>query len=1062
MLDRIACGRSTTVAGLAAAVSTLALLTSPALAQSVWQGATSNWGTASNWSTNAVPGSGTTAVIGSGGAVSPLVAGGSAAVNVVKIGASGAGASLGVSSGGTFTYYSATIGELAGQIGSVAVSGAGTTWTGPYLYSGYQGSGSFTLSDGAAANLNFAQSGVFAGSSGAVTITGAGTTWSTSGGHIVGDSGQGVLQILNGGYANDRAATVGDKVTSNGTATVSGAGSLWNVQLVLMVGAYGTGHLGIGNGGDVQAGSYIAIGRQSGSVGSLSVDGAGSSLSTTSYTVVGWNGTGSAVVSNGGQVNTQQGMIGYFAPGSGTLRVTGAGSQWIGTTYLLVGYGGNGTLTVDSGGLVRISDGAGRIFIANQAGSTGTVNIGAASGATAQAAGILDVSELRFGAGTGRIVFNHTESSYALNAAITGAGTVLVENGTTVLGGANTYSGATRIRSGTLELATATAAGTSTIELGGGSGTPTLRFGGSYTVANAMTMAAGGGTIDTGGHAVVLSGALGGTDGFTKSGSGSLTLTGTGSYAGATTVNAGLLAVNGAIGGSGVTVNAGGTLGGTGTINAATTISGGTLQAGNLAINGGLSLTASSVYVFTPASLTTVNGAAALGGSTLAFTPTSFQAQTYTVLTATGGVSGTFTVAGAGGSTASVTYGVNDVTLTVDGYRATPALLGTPNGNVGAVAGGIDRFLNSGGTPPAAFNSLLGLSGPALAATLGNLSGEAGTGAVTAGISTTSTFLSIMLDPMAGARRAMANGAGSSLIEMADIAARATPAARVETGWNIWTKAFGQTGRSASDAGTGATGGATGLYGVAAGADRMISSDMLAGFALAGGGTNFGLGPLGQGTGDFLQIGLYGSMRLGAGYLSAALAYGWNRFDVSRNAGLGGLLETYRSSPVAHTFGGRTEIGRRFGQPVLGVTPYAAIEAIGYGAQAYSETWVVPATGAFALNYAGRVSATLRAEAGLRVDSQIRMGEAGTLLAFGRLAYGWQSNPQRAADAQFQQLANSGFTVFGARASMHTALMTLGVETRLRDGMKASLALDGEVGDRHRAVRASMGLGKVW
>ncbi|WP_293427192.1 hypothetical protein [Phreatobacter sp.] len=40
--------------------------------------------------------------------------------------------------------------------------------------------------------------------------------------------------------------------------------------------------------------------------------------------------------------------------------------------------------------------------------------------------------------------------------------------------------------------------------------------------------------------------------------------------------------------------------------------------------------------------------------------------------------------------------------------------------------------------------------------------------------------------------------------------------------------------------------------------------------------------------------------------------------------------------------------------------------------------------------------------------------------------------------------------------------MTLGVETRLRDGMRASLALDGEAGDRYRAMRASVGLGKVW
>ncbi|WP_164163095.1 autotransporter domain-containing protein, partial [Stenotrophomonas maltophilia] len=72
-------------------------------------------------------------------------------------------------------------------------------------------------------------------------------------------------------------------------------------------------------------------------------------------------------------------------------------------------------------------------------------------------------------------------------------------------------------------------------------------------------------------------------------------------------------------------------------------------------------------------------------------------------------------------------------------------------------------------------------------------------------------------------------------------------------------------------------------YGVAAGADKRLSADTLVGFALAGGGTSYGLGGRGGGTGDLFQIGLYGSTRFGNGYVSAALAYGWNGFDIKRN-----------------------------------------------------------------------------------------------------------------------------------------------------------------------------------
>ncbi len=200
-----------------------------------------------------------------------------------------------------------------------------------------------------------------------------------------------------------------------------------------------------------------------------------------------------------------------------------------------------------------------------------------------------------------------------------------------------------------------------------------------------------------------------------------------------------------------------------------------------------------------------------------------------------------------------------------------------------------------------------------------------------------------MLDPMAGARGA--HRRRPRLLADPDGRYRPHADARVAAGWSVWTKSFGQAGRTASDAATGAAGAASSLYGVAAGADRLISPDTLIGFALAGGGTAYGLGTRGTGSGDFAQVGLYGSTRLGPGYVSAALAYGWNRFDVSRTAGLG-PFETYRSAPTVHTFGGRIEAGRRFGGRAFATTPYAAVEAIGASTAGYRESWgrAIPAS----------------------------------------------------------------------------------------------------------------------
>jgi outer membrane autotransporter protein len=211
--------------------------------------------------------------------------------------------------------------------------------------------------------------------------------------------------------------------------------------------------------------------------------------------------------------------IGEFAGSQGTVTVTGANSTWSNLLGVNIGRLGAGTLTIANGGTVT-----GPIEIATNAGSIGTLNIGAAAGTPAVAPGAVTTQSIAFGAGTGTINFNHTSADYVFAPAISGEGTVNVLAGVTTLTAANLYSGATNVEAGT------------------------LRAGALNTFSpNSAVMVAGGGTLDLNGFNQTLSGLT--NAGLVNMGTGTApgTVLTTTSYAG----TGGTMAVNTVLGGSG-------------------------------------------------------------------------------------------------------------------------------------------------------------------------------------------------------------------------------------------------------------------------------------------------------------------------------------------------------------------------------------------------------------------------------------------------------------------------------------------------------------------------------
>lgn len=574
-----------------------------------------------------------------------------------------------------------------------------------------------------------------------------------------------------------------------------------------------------------------------------------------------------------------------------------------------------------------------------------------------------------------------------------------------------------------------------------------------------------------------------------KSGAGTLTLSGINAYSGTTAVNAGTLIVSGSIASSsGVTVSTGGTLGGTGMVTATTIAGGGTLSPGNsigtLTVSGNLNFNSGSTYRVevspTSADRTNVTGSATLSGTVQAqFQPGSYLSRTYTILSAAslGGTTfGNLTTTNLpSGFIASLGYTSTDVILNLLSPLGQQISTGGLSANQANVASALDNSFNSGGALPPAFVSVFGLNGGNLGSALTQLSGEAATGASQSGLKLTNQFLSLLLDPPSdyqggsGKTNAVAVALAperpsvSSDAEPAYASAMKAPlgsdADECYRGPCVWGSAYGGTNHTDGDPTMVGSHDLTArAWGFAAGLERGVSPDTKVGFALAGGGTSWALSEgLGGGESAAFQAGIYGKTRSGPAYLSGALAltYYWMSTDRSIFGG-----DHLTASFNAHGIAGRIEGGYRFATPIVGITPYAALQAQSFRTPSYSETDV--SGGGFGLTYAARTATDARSELGARLDKWIPLNNGAEMALRARAAWAhdWVSDP--ALTAVFQTLPGSSFIVNGATPARNSALATLGVELRLARGLSLLGKFDGEFASGSTTYAATGTLRYVW
>lgn len=950
---------------------------------------------------------------------------------------------LAISDGGHVSNANAVVGDEFSS-GLVEVGGVGSRWDSSGTVRVETG-GTVSVFDGATASSAQLLVGVDLVDPARVEITGPGSSWTASQAVVVGYDGYGSLRVAEGASLRSGDGVIGASFGTIGIVDLSGTGSSWSVDGVLYVGDGGDGELGIDAGASVRA-NVVVVGYQAQSHGAIGI-GAGASLAVDGTFYVGFGGSGEVVVEAGGTLVTGATALGAGPGSDGFVGIAGTASSWTVKGELsIASEGGRGRLQVENGGRVvasfvdalggtseitvtgtgsrleagsvlalggvtpsvlTLSDGgtlvADRVWVgdADQEGNAGisaVIVIGAAAGDAAAAAGTLHAGTLAVQEGaSAQLVLNHTNSDTLIDADLSGALTVDAYAGITTLTGVNTHTGTTTIHGGTL-IGSATSFGSGAIL---NEGTLVLDQTGTGRLTNALT----------------------GTGTLLKTGSGTLTYAGDATaFTGATLIEAGTLALAGTLGGP-LSVAEGAVLAGMGGVAALSLAAGATVapgaSVGTVTVAGDFDQAAGALYAVEVAGgradLIAVGGSATLAdGAQLSVdglggvTPVGTR---FTVLTAGGGITGSYTLVGDTSISAfyAVEASTDETAVYLDVFQDRAFTAAAFSANQRETAAALDSLTGAGLLREAVGSQL---SDSAARVAFDQLSGDLYASAQSAALEDSRFVRDAALGRL---RQAFADPAAA-----------------------MWGQAYGSWGTLDGDGN--ATGFDRTVGGFVIGADRKVGEDLLIGAFAGYGQSRYRLDTGGAtAESDDVHAGLYGGGRFGALALRLGAAYTYQQVDTTRQIAFPGFAERLGGAYEGHTAQAFLEAGWRLAVGAAELEPFVGLAYVNASSGAFSESG-----GAAALSGTAGDAGVTFTTLGLRASAEASLGAVQgrlTGMAGWRHAFG-NANPQ----ASLGFAGAAPFSVLGVPVVGDVLVLEGGVSLPLSTTAQLDLSYSGAFG----------------